>query len=233
MRKNNNEYLVGRSFGTEITMKDPLSDVSMKVTRNVSAVIMQSINWSYDLLSKVLPFSECLAAPVIRFHTKEKEQSTTDCKYIATIPHYLSRQHNLLLVKVRIGNLKHPHLMKEILQGNPHNQRLPCYEVDKKFITIYANHFCDVVCSSTQKICTSKILAIPFGLIDTVGSENQPCMKVKVFLCNYLYSNKNLKQASADSNRRYYLDIEFLPPVYEVWWKVIVWHVSVSSQGVP
>ena len=114
-------------------------------------------------------------------------------KYKMTIPHYLPRYYNLSSIKVKYGKLKQPLQMTEVLKGNPQIQSLPCYEVSKKHITIYANHFCDVVCTSVQKICTSKILAIPFGWIGRLGSDADTHMKVKTYMCNYLYNNNDLK----------------------------------------
>ena len=71
-----------------------------------------------------------------------------------------------------------------------------CSQSISRHITVFANHFCDVVCSSTQKVCTSKILVIPFGWISTPDSESQTDMKMKVYLCSYLYSKRDIRKVS-------------------------------------
>ena len=128
-----------------------------------------------------------------------KQEVTEGCKYKITIPHYLTRQHSLSSVRVRYGNLRRPLMMMEAQERDPEKQTFPCFEVNKKSIIVYANHFCPVVCTSTQKVCTSKILAIPFGWIGTIGSDVDTHMKVKTYLCSYLYSNNDLKLVSFPS----------------------------------
>ena len=197
IRKNSQEYLVARTFGKKVTVKDPLSEVSLQVTQGVRAVVMQSINMDFHLLRKVISAEECLAAPVVQFHMDEtgtKEIKEVEYKYKITIPHYLSRHHDLSNLRVKCGNLRQPLQMTEVQKGNPQGQLLPCFEIDKKCITVYADHFCPVVCTSTQKVCTSKIIAMPYGWIGTHGDVSQTHMKVKTYLCNYLYNNGNLKQ---------------------------------------
>ena len=162
---------------------------------------MQSMNTDFHLLRKVIPVTECLAAPVVEFHMDDhlNQEVTEGCKYKITIPHYLTRYHSLSSVRVRYGNLKRPLMMMEVQKRDPENETFPCFEVNKKNIIVYANHFCPVVCTSTQKVCTSKIIAIPFGWIGTIGSDVDTHMKVKTYLCSYLYSNNDIKLVSFPS----------------------------------
>ena len=194
IRKNNKEFLVARTFGKKVKIKDPLSDISVEVATGVRSLVMQSMNMDFHLLRKVIPVTECLAAPVVEFHMDDliKQEVTEGCKYKITIPHYLTRQHSLSSVRVRYGNLRCPLMMMEAPERDPGNQKFPCFEVNKKSIIVYANHFCPVVCTSTQKVCTSKILAIPFGWIGTLGYDSDTHLKVKTYLCSYLYKNSDL-----------------------------------------
>ena len=164
VRKNNKEFLAARTFGKKVKIKDPLSDISLEVASGVKSLVMQSVNMDFHFLRKVIPVTECLAAPVVEFHMDDhiKQEVTEGCKYKITIPHYLTRHHSLSSVRVRYGNLRCPLMMMEAQERDPEKQKFPCFEVNKKSIIVYANHFCPVVCTSTQKVCTSKILAIPF-----------------------------------------------------------------------
>ena len=198
VRKNNKDFLAARTLGSKMKIKDPLSDISLEVATGVKTLVMQSVNVDFHLLRKIIPAEECLVAPVVQFHMDDQtEQEVTEgCKYKITIPHYLTRQHNLSCVRVRYGNFRRPLMMIEAHKSNSEYQIVPCFEVNRKNITVYANHFCPLVCTSTQKVCTSKILAIPFGWIGTLGADVDTHMKVKTFLCNYLYSNNDLKSVS-------------------------------------
>ena len=196
--KNDKTFLVAQTFGKKVTVKDSLSDLSIEVAKGVKALVMQSINANFYLLNEVIPKNECLVAPVFQLHMVEegKTETTDTYKYKINIPHYISRNHMLSSIKVKYGSLKHSHLMTDVVETrNPRNSSLPCYKINKKHITIYANHFCDVVCTSTEKVCTSKLLALPFGLIYTLPEHRSiTCIKLKTFLCSYLYNNSNLKK---------------------------------------
>ena len=198
MRKNGKDVLVSRTFGKKVRVKDFMSSICLEVSEGVRSVVMQSVNCNFYLVRKSIPSRECLAAPIVQLHIEEENEqdNTIGYKYKLTIPHYISRHPDQTCIKVKCGSLKQPQRMRTIEKGSPKTQTLPCWEINRKGITVYANHFCTVVCTSTQKICTSKILAIPFGWIGHVDSEPQTHMKVKVYLCSYLYSNIDLKQAS-------------------------------------
>ena len=194
VRKNNKVFLVARTFGRRVKINDPLSDISLEVATGVKSLVMQSVDMDFHLLRKVIPATECLAAPMVQFHMKEIEEQEVakGCKYKITIPHYLTRHHSLSSVRVRYGNLRRPLMMVEAQERDLENQNFPCFEVNKKRIIVYANHFCPVICTSTQKVCTTKILAIPFGWIGTLGSDSDTHLKVKTYLCSYLYKNNDL-----------------------------------------
>ena len=194
VRKNNKEFLAARTFGRKVKIKDPLSDISLEVATGVKSLVMHSVIMDFHLLRKIIPASEYLAAPVVEFHMDDhiKQEITEGCKYKITIPHYLTRHHSLSSVRVRYGNLRRPLMIMEAQERDPGNQTFPCFEVNKKSIIVYANHFCPVVCTSTQKVCTSKILAIPFGWIGTLGYDSDTHLKVKTYLCSYFYKNSDL-----------------------------------------
>ena len=194
IRKNYKEYLVAKTFGNKVTVKDPYSDISLDVSEGVKAVVVQSVNTDFHLLKKVIAANECFASPVVQFHIDEQSsiENTQGYRYKLTIPHYLSRHHSLSAVKVKYGSLKRPVLMKEVPKAISESGTFPFYQISKKYITIYADHFCDVVCTSAQKVCTSKIIAIPFGWIGTLGSDSDTHIKDKTYLCSYLYKNSDL-----------------------------------------
>ena len=78
--------------------------------------------------------------------------------------------------------------------GKPNDKYEPYYEVYKDHVVLYANHFCDVVCTCPQKICASKLLAFPFGQIDLEPGRKEIHTKVKTYLCNHLYQDKSLRK---------------------------------------
>ena len=195
--KNNKNYFVSVVQESGSVISYPDSDVTLEVTHSGRTVIMQHSHTNFESVRHAIPQKECLISPLAQFHTIEQvraeELESHRYRYKVTIPHCLSRIHNLSCVTVRLGDITRPHSLRILRKGSPVKEKLPCYKVDRKSITIYCNHFCDVVCTSTQKVCTSKILALPFGRIGPDCSGMQTHMKVKTYVCSFLYSDKNLK----------------------------------------
>ena len=67
----------------------------------------------------------------------------------------------------------------------------------EQYITLYTNHFCDVVCTSNKKICDSSLVILPFGYLYRDKDENQTSSKIKVFLCSYLFNRHDVRMVSS------------------------------------
>ena len=158
---------------------------------------MQHTHNDFQIIRDVTSSRECLISPVVRFHTVDGigDPTSSGYRYKVTIPHCLPSNHDSSSIKVRYGNI-YRGTLRELQPGRPQGGFKPFYEIQDNSITVYANHFCDVVCTSTHKICTSNILALPFGLIRTfdIDSDQQTNVKVKIFLCSILYSSTILKK---------------------------------------
>ena len=202
--KNYKDYFVSVVHGEGSVVAYPDSDITLEVTHNIRTVVMQHSQTNFESVRKSIPQRECLITPMVEFHTLEstgaEEHDGHRYRYKVTIPHYLSRRHNLSCVKVRYGDINKPGSLRMLRKGNPEKEKLPCYKIGRKTITIYCNHFCDIVCTSTQKVCTSKILALPFGWIGPDSSNLQTFTKVKTYVCSFLYSDKKLQLVSLYSN---------------------------------
>ena len=195
MHKGMREYLAGVVKGRTVLRADPESDISIETDEMVKGIIMQHTHMDFRIIRDVISSRECLISPVVRFHTVESvgEVSGYGCRYKVTIPHCLLKNHDSSSIRVRYGNI-YRGTLREMKVGTPKEGFKPFYEIQDKNILVFANHFSDVVCTSTQKICTSKILALPFGLIRTFDSAEQTNVKVKIFLCSILYSSTSLQR---------------------------------------
>ena len=198
MRMNKMEYLVARTFGKKVTLIDTTSDTSLEVAEGVEAVVMKNTCMDLTFLRRVIPANTCLIAPVVSFHVAHEREDLSardrNYKYKLTIRHSLSSQDDFSKVIVKVGNLNAPSSMADIPQGPQESP--PYYEVGKKHIYIYTNHFCGVLCGSSQKVCTSRILVKPFGWIGSHGSDSKTHIKVKTYLCSYLYKNPEFKKVN-------------------------------------
>ena len=203
IHKNNKDYVVTVVQGSGSVISYPDSDITLEVSQSGRTVIMQHLQLNFEAMRHAIPQKECLLTPVVLFHTIEPARTDVleghRYKYKATIPHHLSRRHDLSCVRVRFGDISRPDSLRMLLRGNPEEEKVPCYTVGRKNITICCNHFCDVICTSTQKVCTSKILALPFGRIGPDCSNLQTFTKVEIYICSFLYSDKKLKSVSTTS----------------------------------
>ena len=110
----------------------------------------------------------------------EKLEEGSHYKFKLTIPHYVEQEALVPLIQVKWGNI-HEKLC-EIRKGKPEEKFEPYCEVYNDHVIVYADHFCDVVCTCPDKVCTSKLLAFPFGQIrcrtwkvrDAYEGENLP-----------------------------------------------------------
>ena len=187
LRKNNRLYYTAVTDGTHVLLKAPNSEVTLEVMKGVKAAIIHHIYTNYEDIKSVLPGHECLISPVVHFSVHDCGQNFANFpfKFKARFPHCLQKESDFALVKVRYGNIFEQYSLKEIPNGDPMPSTIPCFHIDGQFITLYTNDFCDVVCSSEEKLCHKSLVILPFGYI---SPHKQTYVKVKVFVCSYLYS---------------------------------------------
>ena len=201
--KNCKQYYATVANGNASTMRSPDSEITLEVAKGLKAIIMQHIHTDFETVCMSIPCHECLVSPVVRFIIQNgKHQESEEFIFKAKIPHCLSQGYDFSLLKVRLGNLSKKGSLKEVQRGKPQSTNTPFYTADEKYITLYTNHFCDVVCSSTKKICDSSLVILPFGKLYRVIDENQTKAKVKVFLCNYRFNKPDDRMVCIPSSSK-------------------------------
>ena len=188
LRKKNRLYYATITNGDHILMKAPNSQVSLEVMKGVKATITHHIYTNYEDIKRALPGHECLVSPIVHFSVQDCQQNPAHFpfKFKARFPHCLQTESDFALVKVRWGNIFQQRSLKEVPKGDPEPSAVPCYSIDGQFITLYTNHFCDVVCTTEEKLCNKLLVILPFGYISRCEEDRQTYVKVKVFVCSYL-----------------------------------------------
>ena len=187
--------LVAITRGTHIILENPDSETLLEVAEGVKAIVKLSNNTELMSMKEIIPENECLVSPVVHFEITETGSSNAGHKYKATIPHIASSD-QLSSLKVKTGDIQKPESMQEVKKDKPEKPDEPYYRVNPGTVTLNSSSVCDVMCTSDQKMCTSKILAVPFGCIqideNANGAETNieflTSVKVKTLLCNHLYS---------------------------------------------
>ena len=184
---NTSKYLATKAIGGGTELVEPGSDISLEVTKGVSAAIVQHIHTNLESVRCAVPKSECPISPVVFFCVYEDGlREVVGWKFKASISHCLQDTHDLSLVKVRCGNIFNWRSMREVPEGDPKPSMVPSYKIDEKCITLYTNHLLSVVCSSEEKLGHKSLVILPFGKL--TNYEQQTEASVKVFVCHYLYN---------------------------------------------
>ena len=188
--KNNQKYFGAVTNGKQVKYLVDDSDVSLEVREGVHATIAHKIYTDLEAAECTISSYECIVSPIVAFKAlrDEKDDVNDQPKYIVTIPHCLPEAHDLSLIKVQCGKGGHKGFLREISQREEGQfAETPYCEVDQKYIKVFMDHFCPIVCTSEKKICDSSLVILPFGLLDH-EDNNQTYVKVKVYVCNYLYN---------------------------------------------
>ena len=167
----------------------PGSEISLRVREGVYSTIIHKIYNDLDAAQCHIPSGSCVISPVISYQAIGDDNSDVKDvpKYTVTIPHCLPEELDLSLIKVRCGKSGNKGTLEEIPSKEEDCDNRPYYQAHGKTIKVYTDHFCPIVCTSEKKICDSSLVILPFGSL-THLSRNQTTVKVKVYVCNYLYN---------------------------------------------
>ena len=184
-----NGDMIAVTKGPRVVLESPDSQTSLEVPEGVTSVVRYNIITDLKLLRKAVPHKECLVSPVVHFHITKVSSSEAKPQFKATIPHAASSDH-LSSLKVRSGDIRRPKSMQEVRKERPDKDNEPYCEIRNDHSVVYSSDIRDMVCTSDEKICTSKILAIPVGMMETTENDAtlKTFVKVKTLLCSHLYS---------------------------------------------
>ena len=198
-----NGVMIAVTKGTRVVLESSYFQTSLEVPEGVTAVVKHKINTGLKSIRETVPRKECLVSPIVHFHITELSSTEIKPKFKATVPHVASSD-QLSSLKVKSGDIRSPESMQDVKKGKQEKKDEPYFEVHPNTVTLNANSVCDIMCTSDQKMCTSKILAVPFGLMEIEEIANQSendiklltYVKVKTFLCNHLYSYPSYRDVS-------------------------------------
>ena len=188
--KNNQKNFIAVTNGKRVKYSVPDSEMSLEVREGIHATITHKIYTDLEAARCAIPSQECVVSPVVAFKAQFLDSSAAigQPKFVATIPHCLPEKYDLSLIKVRCAKDGRKGFLREIVRKEDGcHTETPYYQVDHKCIKVYADHFCPIVCTSEKKICDSSLVILPFGYLDHID-DNQTIVKVKVYLCSYLYN---------------------------------------------
>ena len=178
--------LFAATIGGPVIIRDPNSQISLEVAKGVKSIIKHEIQTDLEDLKYVIPRNECLVSPVVHFNTQESQAKQVGYKYKTTFPLVVCSQG--YSIKVYHGTIHGSTSPPEINDKKPEHEIEPYYEKREDTITLYSNHFSPSFATCEDRVCTSKIVALPFGKIDANGQK--PEVTVKTFLCSHLYTDQ-------------------------------------------
>ena len=193
LRKSNRMHYATVTNGDHVILKAPNSQVTLEVTNGVKTAVLHYIYPDYKDIKSALPRHECIISPIVHFSVEDSGENSSHFpfKFKARLPHCLQTDSDFAFVKVRCGNIFEQSSLKEVPKGETESSTIPCYNIDGQYITLYTNCFCDVVCSSEEKICHKSLVILPFGSLSPDEENCQTYVKLKLFICSYLYNMKD------------------------------------------
>ena len=165
-----NGDMIAVTKGTRVVLESPDSQTSLEVPEGVTAVVKHKINTDLKSIRKTVPPEECLVSPIVHFHITEIASNAAEPRFKAKVPHIVSGD-QLSSLKVKSGDIRSPESMQDVKKDKPEKKDEPYFEVNPNAVTLNTNSVCDIMCTSDQKMCTLKILAVPFGRMG-IESEN-------------------------------------------------------------
>ena len=174
-----------------MVIQNPNSQISLEVAKGVKSIIKHEIQTDLEDLKDIIPRNECLVSPVVHFNTQESRANQVGYKYKTTLPLSVSSQKHS--IKVYHGDLNEETSPLEIREGRPKEEIEPYYEKKGDTVDLYSNHFSRSFATCEDKVCTSQIVALPFGLIDTEDDDETEVI-VKTYLCSHLYTDQSQRQ---------------------------------------
>ena len=198
--KNGKQYHAAVTNCRALKLRSPDSEITLEVSEGLKAVIMQHIHTEFEVVNRCIPGQECIVSPAVCYIIQNGNyEGSKEYIFKVNIPHCLPEGCDFSLLKVRLGNLSKKGSLKEVQRRKPQSTDTPYYTTNVKYITLYTNHFCDVVCTTTKKICDSALVILPFGYLYPERDENKTMAKVKVFLCSYLFNRQDVRMVSASN----------------------------------
>ena len=156
-----------------------------KVRKGVISTIIHKFYTGLEEAEHDIPDWECLVSPIATFKATFVETSVafSQARFKVTIPHCLPEKYDLSLITVRCGKNGHKGFLREIYRKDDgHSAEIPYYQLDSRYIKVYTDHFCPIVCTSKKKICDSSLVILPFGSLDHIHDNPlTTIVKVKVY----------------------------------------------------
>ena len=178
--------------GKSCIVQGPNSETLLHVPEGVFAALLGNIHTNSSNFSQHIPQDDCLVAPICEYHLQPFIGRTLphSAVYKLQVPHIVRDLSVRKHVRVRYGDL-HSNAVLPVYQLE--NDK---FEIDEKYVTIYATHFSGYIVTAEGINCCSKSAnMLTFGLLAN-NPEEGPLVTVKIYLSSILSKIKDYQEVS-------------------------------------
>ena len=179
--------------GTSCTVQGTNSETLLHVPEGVFAALLGNIHTHSSKFSQHIPRDDCLVAPICEYHLQPFLGRTLPlhATYKLQVPH---------IVRDLLGVRKHIRVRHGDLHGNAvlavYKLEKNKFEIDEKYVTIYAKHFSGYIVTAEGINCCSKSAnMLTFGLLAN-NPEEGPLVTVKIYLSSILSKIKDYQEVN-------------------------------------
>ena len=196
IKKGSQTYIGIMSNGEKGILQGPGSDVQLHIPEGVYGLVVGSVFTDNSIFCDKIPNDECIIAPMVEFYINSFNFSDSQKrdKYQIRIPHAADANADETLVKIR---KYFSDKQTDIAPHNPSKNQETYYILNKRFVTIYTQHFCKFICTQCNhgpcKNCAKVIL---YGSI-TPG-EDQTLVCIEPFFCSFLFDITDYEMVSTN-----------------------------------
>ena len=173
-------------------MNETFNERYIHVPEGVYAALLGNIHTNSFNFSQHIPRDDCLVAPICEYHLQPFIGRTLPLSavYKLQVPHIVRDLSVRKHVRVRHGDL-HSNAVLPVYKLEKDK-----FEIDEKYVTIYARHFSGYIVTAEGLNCCSKSAnMLTFGLLAN-NPEEGPLVTVKIYLSSILSKIKDYQEVS-------------------------------------
>ena len=183
--------------GNPCTVQGSNSETLLHVPEGVYAAVLGNTRTDHGHFRQHIPQDDCLIAPICEYHLEPfiGDSLPTNAVYKLQMPHIVRdvpqvRKH----IRVRHGDL-HSNAVLPVYQLEKDK-----FEIDEKYVTIYARHFSGyIVTAESINCCSRSANMLLFELIAS-NPGNGTLVTLKVYLSSILSKIQDYQRVNRDLN---------------------------------
>ena len=165
--------------GRSCTIQGSNSEILLHIPDGVYAAILGNIHTNPTKFRRHIPRKDCLVAPICEYHLQPfiRKILPRQARYMLQVPHVVRNVSKVTKhIRVRHGDLHSNRILPV------YHLEKDKYEIDEKYVTVYAKHFSSfIITAEAINCCSGRANVLLFGSLSN-SSEMGPLVTVRMYL---------------------------------------------------